>query len=446
MSRKSPLVYDDQLVYQQNGQARALTVGTPAWYAWLLTNSSFAFQGDAGHFTARKERAGNQRGGWYWKAYRKQHGKLYSTYLGKSQALTIEHLHATAAILTEMCGDTSNAEVQGIPKGSSHEQIDSVSRELPLTVEVSAPHTIGVTEREDFRGRSNQHLTHLLSAQLVPLLGREQEVVEVCTLLKQGNLRLLTLVGPGGVGKTLLALHVAMTIHHSFADGSRFIPLASITDPDLVLPTLAHTLGLVERGTQSLFEQLKNALESKHSLLLLDNFEQVVSAAPHLIELLDVCPMLRIVVTSREMLHVNGEHVFAVPPLELPALQTPLTIDDLSHNAAVAHFLKHAQTVKPDFTLTEDNARAIAEICTHLDGLPLAIELAAARVRLLSPQKLLKRLGHWLHVLTGGALESARGNRPCVTRSVGVMTYWSKKNSDSLDDLLSSRQVVPWRQ
>src|SRR5712671_4044815 len=125
MARMTPRVHDDQLVYQQNGQARVLTVGTPAWYAWLLTNSTFTFRGNVGSFTARKEQAGNQRGGWYWKAYRKHLGKLCSTYLGKSQALTIEHLYAAAAVLTEMCGSHGDAEMRGLPQGSSREQIDS---------------------------------------------------------------------------------------------------------------------------------------------------------------------------------------------------------------------------------------------------------------------------------------------------------------------------------
>ena len=404
MARLTPHVHDDQLVYQQNGQARVLTVGTPAWYAWLLTNSTFTFSGNVGSFTARKEQAGNQRGGWYWKAYRKRHGRLFSTYLGKSQALTTEHLHAAAVVLAEMSGSLGDIEVQGLLQDTSHEQNDFRGSQRPSPGTVSTSPTLGVTEHKDFRDRSPVHLLKL-SSQLAPLLGREQEMVEICTLLKQVDLRLLTLVGPGGVGKTLLALHLASAIQHSFADGTCFIPLASIIDPDLVIPTLAHALGLADRGTQSLFEQLQNTLQNKHFLLILDNFEQVVSAAPRLIELLDVCPMLIIFVTSREKLRVNGEQVFLVPPLELPSLQTPLTSKDLSQNAAVTLFLQHAQAVKPDFALTGDNARALAEICTHLDGLPLAIELAAARIRLLSPQKLLERLGQRLNILTGGARE-----------------------------------------
>jgi len=133
MARKTPLIHNDQLVYQQNGLARALTVGTPAWYAWLLTNSTFAFHGAAGSFTARKEQAGNQRGSWYWKAYRKQHGRLFSTYLGKSQALTIERLRSAAATLTEVCGTNDDAAVQAIARGSSHENT------APRTTELSHP-------------------------------------------------------------------------------------------------------------------------------------------------------------------------------------------------------------------------------------------------------------------------------------------------------------------
>jgi predicted ATPase/serine/threonine protein kinase/DNA-binding CsgD family transcriptional regulator len=246
---------------------------------------------------------------------------------------------------------------------------------------------------------------HNLPVQLTPFIGREQEVTAVCDLLRREEVHLLALTGPGGTGKTRLALQVAAELSDLFADGAFFVNLAPISDPALVVPTIAETLGIRERTDQSLLERLKEDLRQKQMLLLLDNFEQVVSAAVQVVDLLVACPPLKIMVTSREVPHVRARHEFAVPPLPLPDLKHLPDLAALSLYAAVALFISRAQAVKPDFQMTTTNARAIAEICTRLDGLPLAIELAAARIKLLPPHALLARLSQRLGVLTSEALD-----------------------------------------
>src|SRR5437763_9402266 len=252
-------------------------------------------------------------------------------------------------------------------------------------------------------GQGNFSRHNNLPAQLTPLIGREQEIQAACALLGQPEVRLVTLTGTGGVGKTRLGLQVVTDLLDDFAGGVCFVPLAPISDPDLVVPTIAQTLGIKEAGERPFKDLLQAHLQDKRLLLLLDNFEQVLAAAPELSDLLAGCPQLKILVTSRAVLHIRGEHEFPVPPLALPDLTHLPESESLLQYAAVALFLHCARAARPDFQVTPASTRAIAEICVRLDGLPLAIELAGARIKLLPPQALLTRLAQLFQVVAGGS-------------------------------------------
>jgi predicted ATPase/DNA-binding CsgD family transcriptional regulator len=237
---------------------------------------------------------------------------------------------------------------------------------------------------------------------LTPLVGREREVASICDLLQQDDLRLITLTGPGGVGKTRLAQHVAGRVMDTFPDGVWFVDLAPITAPDLVAPAIAHVFGLRDAGNEPIIDRLHGFLRPKHLLLVLDNFEQVVEAAPFVARLLGGCPRLTLLITSRVRLRISSERELTVPPLELVAPDGQHRVQDVARATAVLLFVERAQAVTEEFALTPENAEAIAEICRRLDGLPLAIELAAARIKILPPAALLARLERQLPVLTGG--------------------------------------------
>ncbi|MEM8530895.1 MAG: NB-ARC domain-containing protein [Chloroflexota bacterium] len=239
-----------------------------------------------------------------------------------------------------------------------------------------------------------------------PLIGRADQVNQVGTLLQKTSVRLVTLTGSGGVGKTRLALQVAADLKTVFPHGVWFIDLASVTDPDLVFATITQTLGLYEQDSRTIEEQLQTYVQWRHMLLVLDNFEQVLSAAPRVIQLLDQSSHLKILITSRVRLRVQGEHAIVIPPLLLPSLDPLPPLDVLAAVPSVDLLLSRAQTLQQDVALTEDNASAIAAICHRVAGLPLALELAAARLRLLSPPKLLIRLVTQDEVLTEGARDA----------------------------------------
>ncbi len=259
-----------------------------------------------------------------------------------------------------------------------------------------------------------------LPVQPTPFLGREQEVAAIGGLLRREDVRLVTLTGPGGTGKTRLALQVAADVSDQFSGGVFFVNLAPISDPALVVSTIAETLAIREGSGRTLLERLVEELRAQQMLLLLDNFEQVVSAAEQVAALLIACPRLKVLVTSREVLHVRAEHEFPVPPLVVPDPDHLPDLATLAQQAAVALFLQQAQAVKPDFQLTVTNARTIAELCARLDGLPLAIELAAARMKLFSPRALLARLGQRLAVLT-----SASRDVPARQQTLRSTIAWS---------------------
>jgi predicted ATPase len=278
-----------------------------------------------------------------------------------------------------------------------------------------------------------------LPVQRTAFIGREREAAALRQLLNRDDVRLTTLTGPGGIGKTRLALQVAEEIAERFQSGVRFVALSTVAEPELIVPTIAQAIGVRETGDLSPQESLQQYLRSLNQplLLLLDNFERLVSAAAVIADLLSVGPKLKIVVTSQAALHVYGEHEFPVPPLTLPDPKGTPSLEVLLSLPAIALFLERARAVKHDFTLTKENAPAVAAICTRLDGLPLAIELAAARIKLLSPSAMLVRLEGSLNLLTGGARDL-----PTRQRTLRGTVDWSYGLLNAAEQTLFRRLSV----
>jgi predicted ATPase/class 3 adenylate cyclase len=276
-----------------------------------------------------------------------------------------------------------------------------------------------------------------LPLQLTPLIGREHEVAKALNFLQREEARLLTLTGPGGTGKTRLALQIAAELSEAFSDGVYFVNLAPLSDPAFVIPTIVQTLDIKEIADHTLLDLLKASLHWKQLLLLLDNFEQVIDAAKSVAELLAACPLLKVLVTSRAALHVRGEQEFAVSPLAVPDPKHLPDLVTLSQYEAIALFITRAQAVKPEFQLTNSNAPAVAEICVRLDGLPLAIELAAARIKVLPPQALLVRLDQQLAVLTSGVRDA-----PARQQTLRNTLEWSHQLLDTDEQRLFRRLSV----
>lgn len=274
-----------------------------------------------------------------------------------------------------------------------------------------------------------------LPTQLSSFLGRERELREIVDLLAQS--RLLTLTGPGGTGKTRLSLQVGARVADRYPDGVFFVPLSSLRDPELVPPTIAQELGLADRGGLSPMEAVTEHVRRRKMLLILDNFEQVTDAAPRVSELLAAAPDLAILATSRSALRIYGEREYPVPPLAVPDPSRPGSPESLSQYEAVALFIERAVAVKPGFAVTNENAPAVAEISARLDGLPLAIELAAARINVLTPQAMLARLGHRLSLLSGGLRD-----RPERQQTLRGAIDWSYELLDEGERALFRRLSV----
>src|ERR671910_1697714 len=276
-----------------------------------------------------------------------------------------------------------------------------------------------------------------LPLQPTPLVGREKEVAEGCDLLGAEATRLLTLTGPGGIGKTRLALQAAADLLEEFPDGAFFAPLATLTDSELLLPAVAEALGVMETAEQPLGENLKDYLSERRLLLVLDNFEQVLGAAPAVTELVAGAPGLKVLATSRAPLGLYGEHEYAVPPLSVPDVKHLPDLKSLSQYEAVRLFIERAKAAKVDFEVTDESAPAVAEICVRLDGLPLAIELAAARIKMLPPKAMLQRLTSRLKLLTGGARDL-----PERQRTLRATIEWSFALLDEGEQVLFARLAV----
>jgi predicted ATPase/DNA-binding CsgD family transcriptional regulator len=265
------------------------------------------------------------------------------------------------------------------------------------------------------------------------LVGREQDYTALSKLLEDQHSRLVTLTGPGGVGKTHLSLELGATVASRFPDGVVFVSLSSIRDPELVLPAIAQALGLRETAGQPLIHLVRDAITSQNMLIVIDNFEQVMQAGPHIGVLLATTRTPKILVTSRSPLNLRMEREYPVHPLPLPPLLLASNTGSLEDNAAVALFVERAQAARPSFALTDTNAAAIVEICRRLDGLPLAIELAAAMTRVLSPQALLARMEHRLSLLVAGATDL-----PDRQRTLRDTIAWSH-------DLLTKEEQMVFR-
>jgi predicted ATPase/DNA-binding CsgD family transcriptional regulator/tRNA A-37 threonylcarbamoyl transferase component Bud32 len=364
---------------------------------------------------------------------------------GLTAHLSNQHLYSNPPSLCEALPEIPRAVEQVILKGLSKEPIQrfvdvlSFARALEEASQAaSSPYLLSALPViHDVAARSSQDrlATHFqnIPTPLTPLIGREKELQAARDLLLRPEVRLVTLIGPGGIGKTHLASELGNELLETFAAGVCFVSLATAYDSNLVIPAIMHALRLEEMRDSNQMHFLKTYLRDKQLLLVLDNFEQVLPAAPLLTELLSSCPQLKILVTSRAYLHVGGEHICTVQPLEVPVMGHVPELQSLSQIASVALFVQRTQAIQPRFQLTFENADDITAICSRLEGVPLAIELAAEQTSVLSPRALLSRLEHPLEVLMG-----SRRDAPERHSSLFKTLEWN-------DDLLLPDEQILFR-
>lgn len=355
----------------------------------------------------------------------------------RALGMTQEELAERAHLSTEAI----SALERGINRRPHRDTVELLSDALALTAETRIAFETAARGFQVLPSMSQENATETpgtLPAFLTSLIGREHDEAAVSHLLSRPDLRLLSLIGPAGIGKTRLAVQAGSSSRVRFRDGVYFVALSTVRDPDMVLPAIAQTLGVRDAGRQSLATQVEAHLRGKQLLLVLDNFEQVNAAAPRVVELLAPHPEVKALVTSRASLRVRGEQEYVVPPLALPdPHQLPASEEDLAHYAAIALFLHRARAVKPSFEVTTAFAPVVAGICQRLDGMPLAIELAAPRIKLMSPTALLARLDHQLSVLTGGPQDL-----PTRQQTIENTVAWSYDLLDADEKMLFKRLGV----
>jgi non-specific serine/threonine protein kinase len=392
----TPWVTQGRLTF--HNQVDSIQIGEDAWRQWLSAPEtvSFHFEAEGSSFTARREL---RRGHAYWYAYRRHGGRLAKVYLGRSDDIDRAQLAAAAA---QLCGGAS-------PVQTRRKARTTLLREIEVNYVSGLP------------------------APPTRLIGRDPEVVAVRQRFIADAARLVTLTGPGGTGKTRLAIEVAKRMADDFAGGVVFVDLAPVSRRDQVVPVLARALGLRDLGGRPLREGVHEWLRPRRVLLLFDNFDHLLTAGTDLADLLTGCPDVCALVTSREALRLRWERLVVVPPLDLPTGQGQDSIEDIARSPAVMLFVDRARDRNPSFQLTAENASAVAEICARLDGLPLGIELAAARARLLTPPEIVRRMDQRLPFLDEGSRDA-----PYRQRTLRDAIGWSH-------DLLSIEEQVLFR-
>lgn len=362
---------------------------------------------------------------------------------GSSFGAQLRQLRVAAGLtqeeLAERAGLTANA-IGAVERGGRRHPYPRTIKVLADALSLSPAERAALSAMSTPRDRvltPEQTADSSLPVPATPLVGRESVVANAVALLQRSGIRLLTMTGPGGVGKTRLALGVATEMSGEFADGVRFVSLAAITDPKLVPTAIMHALDLRSAAKSGSYDLIARYLSDRNLLLVLDNFEQTLGASPAISDLLRRCPLLKIVVTSRIALRIDGEQEFPVSPLPLSARGVHLSLPELAVVPAVALFVERARAVRPEFALSEGNSRAVIELCAVLDGLPLAIELAAAWSRMLSPQAILEHFNHRLMLLTGGGPD-----RPARHQTMRGAVEWSFHRLDPAYQALFRRLCV----